>query len=148
MWEGILSSNQNAIEGAFDLLEQSLADVRAAFEKGGLAELWSRVSNRRKLMTPESLPRARKPELRKLIDRYDEQILKALSNRMRIAKKIGQDKADKDTPVHDPDRERRLLAKRQQWAKAGGLPPDLIESLFKTIMEYSKQLQSRETKKD
>lgn len=148
VWESILSTNKKAIGAAFDLLEQSLSSVRTALENGEIDQLWSQVSGRRKMMSTESLPRHRKPELRKLIDRFDEQILKALGNRMRVVKKIGEVKAVKDAPVLDPDRERRLMAKRIKWAQSCDLSQEFVESLFSTIMQYSKKLQSQQAKED
>lgn len=145
VWEGILATNAEAIDLAFDRLEQSMAQVRRDLRDGNLAALWRAVSNKRSKMGPDSLPRPRQPDLRKLIDRFDEQMLKALGKRMAVVKKIGRDKALHQGPIHDPDRERRLLAQRQQWARSCDLDPDFVQDLFERIMDYSKQMQTRQT---
>lgn len=141
VWKGILGSNKAAIESALDRLEGSLDELRHNLGEHGLEAMWQKVSARRRKMSLENLPRLRQPELRKLIDRYDEQLLKALGNRLRVAKKIGQLKADQRAPVHDPDRERRLIAERLKWAEALGLDPDLVKTLFESIMENSRRVQ-------
>lgn len=142
VWQGILDTNRAEIGQAFDVLSRSMDLVRAALDKGELGSLWEQVSRRRRMMTLDSLPKLRRPDMRKLIDRYDEQIIKALGNRMHIVKKLGRLKADREMPVHDPDRERRLLAKRVEWAQSLDLPPELVHKLFQAIMEYSRELQS------
>lgn len=142
VWGAILNTNEKGLAVAFDHFQQSLETVQQAFGEGDLGDMWSEVAQRRRKMSLNGLPRPRQPDLRKLIDRYDEQILKALGNRMRIVKRIGRLKVDQTAPVHDPDRERRLLAKRREWARALDLPPELVEALFENIMQASKKIQS------
>ena len=142
VWEGILGSNKDAIADALDCLEDSLNQVRRALNEGGLEGLWEQVSRRRRSMTPETLPRLRKPDLRRMIDRYDEQILKALGNRMQVVRRVGQLKANQKAAVLDPDRERRMLAERNRWGQALSLGPEFIADLFALITAYSRQLQS------
>ena len=46
------------------------------------------------------------------------------------------------SPVSDPDRERRMMAKRHLWAKTLDVPTGLVDELFDIIMKYSRQTQS------
>ena len=115
--------------------------VRKALDDDNLSGIWNQVSERRRKMTPENLVRKRKPDLRLLIDQHDERILKALSDRMRSVKQMGELKANQDAPVYDPDRERRLLNARREWGRALGIPSDLIDELFEVIVRYSRQMQ-------
>jgi chorismate mutase len=84
----------------------------------------------------------RLPEWRRLIDQCDEEILRALSHRLQVATRIGELKRYRDSPVADPDRERRMMAKRHLWAKTLDVPTGMVEELFDIIMKYSKQTQS------
>lgn len=142
VWKGIFKTNLEAIGEAFSMLQSGLDEVRSALETDNLETIWEQVSGSRRKMGVESLPRLRKPDLRKLIDQYDEALLKALGNRMRVVKKIGKLKSDRNTPVHDPAREQRVLTQRAQWAAALDLPDDLVMELFEVIMNHSKKMQS------
>ena len=95
-------------------------------------------------MSPGSAPRMRKPELRHLIDRCDEQILKALGSRLRVVRRIGKLKADQEAPVKDPDRERRMMKLRTDWATSLDVPSPLVQELFSEIMRHSRHLQGSE----
>lgn len=142
VWNGILQTNMPSIRRAFDRLEASLETLRFEMDRGELARLWEPLSQRRREMGLERLPRMRLPEWRQLIDRCDEEILRALSHRIRVASRIGELKRHRDSPVSDPDRERRMMAKRHLWAKTLDVPTGLVDELFGIIMKYSRQTQS------
>jgi prephenate dehydrogenase len=141
-WKGIFQTNRAFISAGLDRLEQSLATVRKALDRDDLDYLWNEVSTQRRKMTPSSRPVKRKLDLRLAIDQYDERILKALSDRFRAVRRIGDLKADQTAPVYDPDRERRLMNARHEWGKALGIPTELIDDLFEVVLRYSKDLQS------
>ncbi|MDJ0765897.1 MAG: prephenate dehydrogenase/arogenate dehydrogenase family protein [Myxococcota bacterium] len=140
-WKGVLSTNRSAIADALDQLTLSIQEVREAIDQDDLEGLWSTVSTKRRALTPHNRPKKRKPDLRTFIDQYDERILKALSDRMRAVTLMGKLKQSQGAPVHDPDRERRMIAARQDWGKALGLPEDLIEALFNVLVTHSKKKQ-------
>ena len=142
VWNGILQTNLPSIRRAFDRLEKSLEAVRFEMDRGELAGMWKPLSQRRREMGLERLPRMRLPEWRQLIDRCDEEILRALSHRIRVASRIGELKRHQDSPVSDPDRERRMMAKRHLWAKTLDVPTGLVDELFDIIMKYSIRTQS------
>ena len=147
VWRGILATNMPAIRAGLDRLEKSVGEVRGALESGELALLWQRVSGRRRRMSVDSVPRPRKPELRALVDRCDEQILKSLGNRLRVVHQIGEIKKTHDMPVLDPDRERKAVQARLEWARALDVPADLVTELFQVIMKYSRMAQDRDAAK-
>ncbi len=140
-WEGVLEQNRAAIFSALDRFERSVSFVRESLNKGELAEPWNAVSGARRRMTPETVPRKRTPDLRLLIDQHDERILKALSDRISTVKQVGKLKSAQSTAVHDPDRERRLLAARREWGGALGIPAALIDDLFEVIVKHSRAMQ-------
>jgi prephenate dehydrogenase len=142
VWNGILKTNLPTIGRAFARFERSLEAVRSEMDRGELGRLWEPLAERRRDMGLERLPRMRLPEWRQLIDQCDEEILRALSHRMQVATRIGELKRQRESPVADPDRERRMMAKRHVWAKTLDVPTGLVDEMFDIIMKYSRQTQS------
>jgi chorismate mutase len=142
VWKGILSTNAAPIRTALDRVESCLAALRSDMERGVLAESWGQVNQRRRRMGLERLPRMRLPEWRHLIDRCDEEILRALARRMHVASRIGTLKQYQESPVWDPERERRMMVTRHRWAEALDLPSPLVDELFEIIMKYSRDQQT------
>jgi prephenate dehydrogenase len=142
MWQGILETNRDAIEESLDRFGRSLTQLREAIANGSGALLWEQAGSRRRKMAADRLVRPRKPDLRTQIDRCDKQILGALGHRMQAARRIGKLKMNQAAPVHDPDRERRMLLQRKEWAQSFGLSSDLIEELFAVIVKHSSRIQT------
>jgi len=141
VWKGIFDTNRDGISGALGRFNESLSFLSESISKDDLAIAWEQSGSRRRKMSPESLPRPRKEDLRSLIDRYDRQILTALAHRMETAKRIGKLKSDQSDPVTDPDRERRMMVKRAEWGRSLSLPPGLLEDLFAVIVRHSTKIQ-------
>ena len=142
IWGGILKTNKKAILAAVDQLERSLAIIRGVVEREDAAKLWHEVSQERRRMDLSRSLRMRGTDLRKNIDSCDEEVLKALGRRLAAVRKIGKLKKNRNAPVYDPDRERRLMKDRDQWGSALGIPRELTESLFSLVMSHSKKMQS------
>ena len=142
VWKGILESNDDAIREALDLFEEILASLRQAISAGTAAPAWEQAARRRRNLDAESRARLRKPDLRSTIDRCDKQILGTLGQRMRAARKIGDLKRGQAAPVTDPDREKRLIRQREDWARSLGLSRALVDDLFAVIVKHSTLLQS------
>ncbi len=75
-------------------------------------------------------------EFRKQIDDVDEKIIMAISERIRINKKIIDIKLKGGIEIHDPGRESILIDSRKIMAKNFNLDVYLIESVFRNILEY------------
>ncbi len=142
MWKGILDTNQEAIRQAVDRFGRTLLQLNGAMSGGEMALAWEQAGRHRRKMMPDSLNRPRKHDLRSMVDRYDKQILSALGHRIEVVRKIGKIKMNQSTPVVDPDRERRMMAPRQEWGKSLGLPLELVDELFAVIMKHSSRIQS------
>ena len=80
-------------------------------------------------------------ELRKSIDKVDEEIVRLLAERKSIAKEIGKEKKIMRIPVVDVKREKEILENLRKKAKENGLEPDFIERLFRNILENSRKVQ-------
>lgn len=144
VWMGILETNQEAIRESFDRFVRSLSLLLDKMVAGDAGLMWEQVCRRRRKMGSESLPRMRKPDLRSLIDHYDKLMLQALGHRMQVARKIGRLKSHQQTPVSDPERERRMIAQRAEWGISLSLTPELIDDLFAVIIRHSAQIQAAE----
>lgn len=68
-------------------------------------------------------------DFRKIIDEQDDVILKALEKRMDAVKEIGRIKQKKGLPVYDPEREKAVLAGKNEYQ----------QEVLKKIMEISKK---------
>lgn len=79
--------------------------------------------------------------LRKEIDKIDEDILKLLSKRAKISKKIGIIKRENHKSFLDSHRWQKLLEKNLAKADQLGISAKLVEKLFKLIHQYSLKLQ-------
>ncbi|MBN2242953.1 MAG: chorismate mutase [Acidobacteria bacterium] len=147
MWQGILESNRDGIARALRRFHQSLSLISGLVSDQGVALAWERAAVRRRKMEPESLPKPRKRDLRGMIDEYDLQILSALARRIEAARRIGEIKRRQSAPVADPDREKRMLKRREDWAKSLNLPPDFVEELFAVILKHSTRIQAETERK-
>jgi chorismate mutase len=78
--------------------------------------------------------------LRQEIDSIDREILKLIANRMRLVLKVGDYKREHALPVHDPERERRMLESLAQSA-----PPPLtaesVRRIFERLIDASRYLE-------
>jgi len=79
--------------------------------------------------------------LRKQVDIIDEQILKALSERVTICQKIGEYKKQHDIPVKDQAREEEVYSKVREEAIKFQLEPARIEALYREIVNMCSAIQ-------
>jgi len=90
------------------------------------------------------------PELRQEIDRLDQKIIDLLAQRTRIVEQVGELKTSDDEVVA-LDRQKEVYATRRQWATEHGVDPELVESLYRRMIEHfieheRKQLEQRNNK--
>jgi len=81
-------------------------------------------------------------ELREEIDRVDEELLRLLNRRARIAVEIGELKRRAGLPVCDRTREREVLS-RPWAAEAGPLGRGAVARIFRRIICESRRAQER-----
>jgi chorismate mutase len=82
-------------------------------------------------------------EARARIDEINERVVELLAERQAVVDELCEVKADTGQTVRDPEREAELLAHVRSVAEEEGLPPDLAETLFESILEHSVQRQRR-----
>lgn len=86
-------------------------------------------------------------ELRASIDSLDQQIIDLLAQRAHVVEQIGELKTT-DEEVVATDRQRQVFATRRAWATERGLDPELVERLYRQMIDYfiekeREQLQAR-----
>ncbi|NEO85637.1 MAG: isochorismate lyase [Spirulina sp. SIO3F2] len=74
-------------------------------------------------------------EIRLEIDQLDRQILALLGQRFAYVKAAAQFKTSA-TAVKAPERLQAMLQQRRVWAEAEGLDPDVIENLYRDLVNY------------
>lgn len=78
---------------------------------------------------------------RKEIDEIDEELLRLLNVRARLALKVGALKRAAALPIVDPDRE-RLVLERLKEINSGPLDQRAVDRLFRRIIRESKRIES------
>jgi chorismate mutase / prephenate dehydrogenase len=79
--------------------------------------------------------------LRQQLDALDGEVLELLARRMQVVEQIALVKRAQGLGVRDFERERQVLDERCQWARALGLPPEPVESIYRQIMLASRNQQ-------
>ena len=85
-------------------------------------------------------------DLRKNIDKFDNEILTLLNKRMQIVKKVGEVKNSADAPIYRPEREKEIVERLTKLSKEqkGILSKDEIEAVFLEIFAISRSLERKE----
>ncbi|SVA80096.1 uncharacterized protein METZ01_LOCUS132950, partial [marine metagenome] len=81
-------------------------------------------------------------ELRKLIDKIDDQLFDLLVERFDVSKKIGDIKASKNINIDDPNREQEIID-RLSIKLEGKLKKEDIETIIRSFYYISKKLQKK-----
>ena len=79
--------------------------------------------------------------LRKRIDEIDEQILKALSERVKVCREIGEVKKQQGLPVRDQSRENQVYTKVKEKASRFELESARIEAVYREIVNMCSDVQ-------
>ena len=74
-------------------------------------------------------------EVRTEIDRLDQSLINTISRRQKYVHAAARFKRS-ENDVHAPERQRQMMAARRLWAETEGVDPDLIESLFRTMVDH------------
>lgn len=80
--------------------------------------------------------------LRAEIDAADRRLLDVLASRHAIVRRIAAHKRAHGLPIRDRDREAKIIADCRARAEAMSLPPEVAESLLRTILAASRDLQA------
>lgn len=86
-------------------------------------------------------------ELRKRIDEIDEQIIRLLGDRTRLALQISQEKRKQGLPLRSPERELEVLARVVQAGNYSPLSTEAILRIYRTVLEETFKLQEEEARR-
>lgn len=84
-------------------------------------------------------------DLRREIDRLDHELLRIFNERAALALRIGEIKKDRNLPVYDPEREKRIFT-RMNNENPGPLENEAIIRLFERVIDESRRLERIRTK--
>lgn len=82
-------------------------------------------------------------ELRKDIDKLDNQIIELIRKRFALVSKVADYKKKNDIPVEDSEREKKLLESKKELAAELGIDSNLIEKIFNELLEESRNIQKK-----
>ncbi len=80
-------------------------------------------------------------DIRADIERVDQTIIRAIAERMELARAVGRVKALTGQPVTDPAREAAVVARAAALARDAGLPEDEIRALYWRLIAFSRRAQ-------
>ena len=80
-------------------------------------------------------------QLRKEIDEVDDQILQALSKRVRICKAIGSAKKKQGVAVRDTSRENEIYQRLKEKSAQFNLNPIQVEAVYREIVNICSAVQ-------
>lgn len=84
-------------------------------------------------------------EIRKEIDRLDNELLRIFNERASLALAIGKIKKEQGIPVYDPERE-KLIFDKVKAGNPGPLEDGAIVRLFERVIDESRRLERIRTK--
>ncbi|HXH20040.1 MAG TPA: bifunctional 3-deoxy-7-phosphoheptulonate synthase/chorismate mutase type II [Chitinophagales bacterium] len=102
----------------------------------GLKMLLENLNIREKGVTTKKL-KATLEELRELVDKHDDELIRALKERMDVIEQIGLFKKENNIAVLQPERWHEIAHTRTELAKELGLSDELILKIFQLIHQES-----------
>jgi len=80
-------------------------------------------------------------KLRREIDAIDEQIMRFLSERVKVCEAVGASKKTQGLPVHDAQREEEVFQRVHARAAELGLSPIQVEAVYREIVNMCSSVQ-------
>jgi len=86
-------------------------------------------------------------DIRREIDRLDDELLQIFNQRADLALKIGELKKEHNLPIYDPSREKKIFDKMKA-DNPGPLDNAAVVRLFERVIDESRSLERMRTKGD
>ncbi len=77
-------------------------------------------------------------ELRKEIDRINQDLIALLGRRTEVARQIARVKKEESLPTLDAERERAIKDEVRRLARANRLSVPVVEDLFEMLLDYTR----------
>jgi len=146
--EGILSVSQMALDLQFDGLmiethydpDNAWSDAKQQITPQRLSEITKDLKIR-KSNFEKDIALKKLEVLRNDINEVDTALIQMLANRMKISKKIGESKKERNVAILQPSRWNELLKERIDKGKQLGLNDDFMEKIYKIIHQESIKIQ-------
>lgn len=74
-------------------------------------------------------------DIRREIDIIDHEIIASIGRRFDYVKEVMRFKTT-EADVRAPERYQAVLDQRRLWAQEAGLPPDVIEEIYRSLVDY------------
>lgn len=74
-------------------------------------------------------------DIRVEIDNIDKKIINLLGTRYNYVKAASKFKKSEEN-VRADDRVKKMIEKRREWAESEGLSPDIVENIYRTLVNY------------
>ena len=81
---------------------------------------------------------------REQIDSLDQRIVQLIQERAQVVAEVGKIKRDAHLPVTVPSREQQVIAKAQDLARNGPLPPDAIGRIYERVIEEMRNWEAQQ----
>lgn len=75
-------------------------------------------------------------DVRAEIDNIDRTIIQLLAERFEYVKEVVKYKSNTAEGIEASDRKQQVMNTRRQWAEENNISPDVVESIYKTLVEY------------
>ncbi|MEE3755321.1 chorismate mutase [Mycobacterium intracellulare] len=82
-------------------------------------------------------------EVRSQIDQIDEEIVKLLAVRQKLVKEAARYKTDEHA-VRAPERRATMMARRDEWATAEGVSPEVVRRVYDAMIDAFIDLELQE----
>lgn len=79
--------------------------------------------------------------LRNKINKIDVRLISLLAKRQSMMPIVGEEKRRNGIEINQPKREKEIMSKLEEIAKAEGLDIDLTRKIFKAVFKNSKDIQ-------
>ena len=80
-------------------------------------------------------------EIRKELDKLDAELVSILAKRMKFIPEVAEYKKKNNIQRFQPAREKEILESKRKLAKEAGLNPDLVEKIFKEIINDAHRIE-------
>ena len=80
-------------------------------------------------------------EIRDAIDVIDQEILQLFAERHEYVKEIVKFKSSDEEGIIAKERKQQVLKQRKEWAEKRGLDPELMEKVFRLLIDKNIQIQ-------